>query len=401
LLVFDGRIERSSLLATLGRSTEHHERFRARVHDRGVLGATWELDPDFDMSRHVTSAPPPRDARAMRELISDLASEPFDPAHPLWQVVVTDWPGGGTVVISKIHHCLADGVALVRVLLGMTDEGTSMAPPEVGWKPESPAQLEERLRHLAREADTLAKTLLLPSDPPSVFRGELGARKVVAWSSAIDLERVRAIGATVSGTINDALTAAIAGGLGRYARERGRPLERDVRAMVPVFLAGAHERRSLGNAFGLVYAALPRIEEPRARLREAKARMDRIKSTPETSNAVAMLGLLGSLSPAVERIGIRLFTAKASLVLTNVPGPPLPIHVMGVPLRSLMVWAPFAGDLALSVTAVSHRGELRLGVLSDAEVIDHPEQLVEAIERDLSELSLLVPGDRATASAPR
>ena len=80
---------------------------------------------------------------------------------------------------------------------------------------------------------------------------------------------------------------------------------------------------------------------------------------------------------------------------------PLPIHVMGVPLRSLMVWAPFAGDLALSVTAVSHRGELRLGVLSDAEVIDHPEQLVEAIERDLSELSLLVPGDRATASAPR
>ncbi|MGZ3451172.1 MAG: WS/DGAT domain-containing protein [Polyangiales bacterium] len=401
LLVFDGHIERSALVGSVSRSIEKHERFRARVHDRGILGATWELDPEFDMNRHVTSAPPPRDARALRELISDLASEPFDPAHPLWQMVVTEWPGGGTAVISKIHHCLADGVALVRVLLGMTDEGTSITPPEVGWKPENPEQLEEKLRHLGREADTLAKTLLLPSDPPSVLRGSLGPRKVVAWSSALDLERIRAIGATVSGTINDALTAAIAGGIQRYARDRGRPLEHDVRAMVPVFLAGAHEQKSLGNAFGLVYAALPRIAEPRARLREAKARMDKIKSTPETSNAVAMLGLLGSLSPAVEQIGIRLFTAKASLVVTNVPGPPLPIHIMGVPLRSMTVWAPFAGDLALSVTAVSHRGELRLGVLSDANVIGHPEGLVDAIERDLAELSVLVEGDRAMAVAQR
>jgi WS/DGAT/MGAT family acyltransferase len=402
LLVFDGHIERSALVATVDRNLAKHERFRARVHDRGILGATWEIDPEFDTNRHVTTAPPPRDARAIRDLISELASEPFDPAHPLWQMVVTQWPGGGTAVISKIHHCLADGVALVRVLLGLTDEGASMqaAPPEVGWKPENPEQIEEKLRHLAKEAETLAKTLLLPSDPPSVFRGELGPRKVVAWSSAIDLERIRAIGATAEGTINDALTAAIAGGLQRYARDQGRPLEHDVRAMVPVFLAGAHERRSLGNAFGLVYAALPRIEDPRARLREANARMDAIKSTPETSNAVAMLGLLGSLSPAVEQVAIKLFTAKASLVVTNVPGPPLPIHIMGVPIRSMMVWAPFAGDLALSVTAVSHRGELRLGVLSDARVIGHPERLVEAIERDLAELSLLV-ADRATAAAPR
>jgi hypothetical protein len=108
----------------------------------------------------------------------------------------------------------------------------------------------------------------------------------------------------------------------------------------------------------------------------------------------------------VERVAMRLFTIKASLVVTNVPGPPIPIHIMGVPLRSLIVWAPFAGDLALSVTAVSHNGELRIGVLSDANVIGHPEALVDAIERDFAELSQLVPTardsvDRATAAAPR
>jgi diacylglycerol O-acyltransferase len=212
LLVFEGVVERAALAHTVGRAIEKHERFRARVHDRGLLGATWELDPEFDIDRHVKAAHRPRDLRALRELVSDIASEPFDPAHPLWEMVVTEHPGGGTAVISKVHHCVGDGVALVRVLLGMTDEGSAIAPPEVGWRPETPEVLEEKLTHLASEADTLAKTLLLPMDPPSVLRGSISPRKVVAWSGPIELERVRAIGKLVSGTINDALVAAIAGG---------------------------------------------------------------------------------------------------------------------------------------------------------------------------------------------
>lgn len=390
LMKLAGPLDRGALAAALRRVVATQPAFRMRVVDRGLLGVVFEPDELFDLENHLhrVAAPSPGDDAALAELLSELASAPLNPARPLWDLHIVDLREG-SALIARIHHCIADGVALVRVLLGIVDGGETEEPDQVGWTPPSVTSLRTRAGHLAEEAATLGRTILLSSDAPSALRGPLGAAKRVAWTAAFPVTEAKRIAATVSGHLNDTLIAAVAGGLAAYAQHLGRPLEVDPRAMVPVFLRGGHEPSAeLGNAFGLVYLALPTgIDEASERLAESKRRMDAIKSTSETSNAVALLGLIGRVTPAMERLAIRLFTAKASLVFTNVPGPPFTIRIAGSEVTALMVWAPYAGDLALSITAVSYGGELRFGVLANGRVLPEPSLLAVEIERALAELS--------------
>ncbi len=398
VLKLAGPIDLVALEAALRRVVATQSAFRMRVVDRGLRGVVFEPDPLFDLSNHVhrIAAPSPGDDAALAELTSELASAPLNPARPLWDLHVVGLREG-SALIARIHHCIADGVALVRVLLGIVDGGDAGEPDEVGWSPPSATSLRTRASHLAEEAATLGSTLFLSADAPSVLRGPLGAAKRVAWTAPFKVAEAKRIASAVKGHLNDTLVAGIAGGLAAYGQSHGRPLIAEPRAMVPVFLRGGHEfHTELGNAFGLVYLALPTsIEGARDRLVESKRRMDAIKSTSETSNAVALLGLIGRVTPAMERFAIRLFTAKASLVFTNVPGPPFTVRIGGQDVTSIMVWAPYAGDLALSITAVSYGGELRCGVLANAKVVPDPEQLALEIDRALAELS------RVTATEPR
>ena len=156
----------------------------------------------------------------------------------------------------------------------------------------------------------------------------------------------------------------------------------EVRALVPVNIRSERER-PLGNNFGMVYLPLPlSTEGARARLRETRRRMDEIKATPQALVALDVLGALGLVTNTVERLGLQLFSAKATALMTTLPGPTETVSVAGVPLSSMVVFAPASGQLGLCITNLSYAGAVRVGVSADAGLLPDPAALVRALEAE-------------------
>jgi len=176
----------------------------------------------------------------------------------------------------------------------------------------------------------------------------------------------------------------------------------ELRAMVPFNLRALDRPlpRELGNRFGLVLLALPLLEaDPVLRLRETRRRTRAIKDTPEGAVSYRVLGAMGASPPAVEAQLIDLFSAKASLVLTNVPGPRAPVFLAGTQLRGVLVWAPCAGTVSTSVSIFSYDGQVTIGFMVDAGLVPDPEAIVAAVDRELA--ALLPPMSEPHGVSPR
>jgi WS/DGAT/MGAT family acyltransferase len=308
-------------------------------------------------------------------------STPLDRTSALWQVDVIDGVGTGSAILVRIHHAVGDGVALVRLLLGVSGAAADRAPVEVGVKEAPKARGPREL--LARgkaQAESLARLLLLPADASTKLRGELGVRKVAAYSRPLSLERVKAVAKAHGGSVNDLLAAAVAGAVRSYL-----PQPKGVRALVPVFLRGA--RGVEGNHFGMAYLPLPVAEgDRRERVRKVKAEMDAIKGAPDATVAFVVIGAMGFASPRLERLGIEIFTKKASMLITNVPGPAGRVQLGGADVVSMVVWAPTSGSIGLGFSLLTYDGELRLGVAADANLVPDAGTLVASFERELEAL---------------
>lgn len=377
-------------------------RFRQRVVPPafGVGFAHWENDPQFDPALHVhrVALPSPGGAAALADLVSDIMSAPLDRSRPLWQLHIVEGVeppiGHGIALLARVHHCLGDGVALVRMLLSLV--GIDAHPVDVGVLPPPPvARLGDLTERAAKEAKALGKLLFLPFDDGALFAGKQSRGKRVAWSSGIPVHRVKEIARAVGAKTNDVLMASVTASLRAYLLRRAALDEgREVHAIVPVFLRGtSDDADAQGNHFGLVFAALPLgIASPLERVREVKRRMDAIKASPEAEVAFAILGAAGFASPQVERIVVDLFSRKGSLLVTNVAGPPVPIELGGRAVESMTVWAPTAGHVALGVSLLSYDGVIRMAVASDVALVPDPAPIVAAFEEDLAELSELTRG---------
>ncbi len=389
VLVFDDPIDVGALGRLLEERLLPHQRFVQRIVDT-PRGPAWALDPDFDLRSHLlhVALPAPGDRAALTRLTSDLMSSALDRARPLWQVHVVDGlAGGGSALIIRLHHCIGDGVALVRLLLTLTDDARAASPRHVGMQLPHAEGLVARARLAATELRSAIRLVTLPPDPATVLSERLGVRKHAAWSSPLPLgpidERARAAGVT----FNDLVLAAVTGALREYLESRRAYWHGlEVRAMLPVNLRnGDPKGRALGNRFGLVYLPLPLGErDPAARLAELKRRMDEVKASPDAVVAFGVLGLLGLATLAVERFGIELFTRKSTLLATNVPGPPEPVHLMRRRLAEMIVFAPASGRMGVTLSILTYGGAVQIGVASDEHVMPDPETFIAAIERELS-----------------
>ncbi|MFQ5578485.1 MAG: wax ester/triacylglycerol synthase family O-acyltransferase [Anaerolineae bacterium] len=333
LMVFDEPLNFERLQATITHRLLKHRRFRERVvQPRGRLRKPrWEADPHFTLSAHLVrlALPHPGDRAALETVVSTLMSTPLDYSKPLWQVHLLENYNGGCALLARLHHCIADGIALMHVLLSLTDDG-----PDAPWPGPAGADDREQNRlasllesaavtavRTIRRAETLARegreTLSTPSralelakvgadgataaarlllrlpDPKTIFKGPLGVKKVAAWSEPIPLQDVKAIGRVTGGTVNDILLTAMTGALRRYLQHRGEAVDGlSFRAVVPVNLRPPEAAHTLGNQFGLVFLSLPvGIADPVDRLFTLKKNMDALKGTPE---AVVALGILGA-----------------------------------------------------------------------------------------------------------
>jgi diacylglycerol O-acyltransferase len=375
------------------------ERFRQRiVHPLAGLGLpSWEIDPRFSLDHHlvVEELRDPTDEASLQNLIGRIASGSLSPGRPPWRMHLVPHYRGGSALVVRIHHCVADGLALVHVLLSLADPRADPrgAPIETRRAPASTLRgalstvagvLPEGARHLA----ALGHLLILPSDPPTCLRGRLGVPKRLVWSRAFRLEDFKRIGRATDSTVNDVLMAALTGALRRYLLEHGAVARRlEVRGAVPVNLRPARDAHLLGNRFGLVFLQLPLgMASPRARLAEIQRRMRLLKQSSGAAAIFELLWLMALVPRQLFDAILDLFATKATLVVTNVIGPREEISILGSRLRQAMFWVPCAGHLGLGISLLSYAGQVWVGVQSDAGLVPDPERIVAAFEDELDAL---------------
>jgi len=420
------------------RLVDRYPRFRQRVVESRLplRPPAWEDDPDFALEHHVhhVALPAPGETTALQELVSDLMTTPLDRSRPLWHNYLVDGYGSGAAMIVRMHHCIADGIALARVMLSLTDSQPqagvcrSEAIPRpargrmiVGGVPlpktrqlnrlvgagaslvrqglkvaTSPTHAARLAETVARDGSTLARLLLTPADAATPFKGEPRVSRRVAWSSPLSLAEVKQIAHAHDATVNDVLLAAVSGGLRHYLQQRGGPVA-EIQALVPFNLRPLDKPvpRELGNKFGLVMLPLPvGTSGSYRRLVEVHKRMHEIKSGRDGAVSYGFLSALGVVPEAIGRRVIDVFSAKGTAVMTNVPGPAETVYLAGTPVRSVLVWAPTSGQIGMSVSIFSYRGEVIVGLMVDAALVPEPARILTEMEREVTRLGRLPTGQR-------
>ncbi len=436
VLSFADRLDFNEVKALIEDRLMGYDRFRQRVVQPRFGRPRWEEDPHFNLRSHLlrVALPEPGGKRELQEMVSNLMSTPLDFSKPLWQFQFIENYRGGCALVGRIHHCIADGIALVRVLLDMTDDSPEASRPRqprrrrtrpLGggfWLPEvvnealysvrkvtgqlvgegletllEPSRAIAAARQGASAAGVLGRLVTMPSDPPTVFKGPLSVAKRCAWSEIMALDEVKALGKRVGATINDVLLTGVTGALRRYILTRGGdPEGLDIRAVVPVNLRPDHAVGELGNRFGLVFLALPVGRADRTdRLHELKRRMDALKTSSEAVVVFGILNAVGMASADIESLAVKIFGAKATAVMTNVPGPRQELYMAGKPMRSMMFWVPQSGHLGLGVSILSYAGQVRLGVATDAALVPDPGALVSAFQDEMEAMLAEMPAAAA------
>jgi len=360
-----------------------------------------------------------------------MVSDPLDMARPPWQVHLIENYGTGCVLLFRLHHCLADGMALMQVLRSITERkpGTARTVTSLGRRPgedESRRRVMvnplkatvqslldgtetwlkkgiEILYHPSRGLDlagaasdvaiTLGRLLLMEPDPPTLFKGPVGIPKRVAWSAPLRVKHVKTIGHVLGGSVNEVLLTAVSGALGRYLQHRGQPLSNiNVRVSIPVSLRHGESAKALGNRFSLTFLALPLdLVDPVERLVELRQRLKVLK---ESWEAAVMFALMSAYGMAPEEIGnpvIHRLVNKITAILSSIPGPARTIYFADKPIQRVMGWVPQTGGLGLALSLVTYAGSVTLGVITDAGLVPDPISIVQGFQEELEELAKALP----------
>lgn len=375
----------------------------------------WEDDPDFDLERHLHPAvlDAPGDDTTLQAYVNRFVSAPLPRDKPLWEMHLIDGYDGGSAVYSRLHHSLADGIALVRVLLSMSDAAPDddlVEPAEDGHRRgrleaavhlaevtgstlrDLPALLDPRhltdALTLGRQTAGISAKLLLTRNPDSPVKGHIDVEKRVIWSSPFPLDDVLEAGHRTGTTVNDVLVAALAGALSAYIlRHHGERV--DIPTMIPVNVRPIDEPlpRELGNRFALVLFLLPSgLGTPFERLAETKRRMDAIKDSPEAVMTFGLIRGIGRTGKEIERFLVDFFANKATGVTTNVPGPREPRYVAGQRIRWTLGWAPESGQQTLGTSIFSYDGNVLVGFKVDVHQLPHPEELLADFRTEVDTL---------------
>ncbi|MFZ4478921.1 MAG: wax ester/triacylglycerol synthase family O-acyltransferase [Rhodoferax sp.] len=421
-----------------------YPRFGQRVQ-QDAAGATWVKDQDFQIERHVVveklgSRSKEQQQLALQQRLGELAVQPLDMKHPLWQFHLVEHYQGGSALMVRIHHCIADGIALIAVTQSLVDGGA--APPERKVRPLQHGGLERAedwltdtlikpftdvaVKALGAAGDGAANALdmmlgpqrgmekglagsvelaklayqvlrdgaslaLMPDDSQTRLKGVPGETKRVAWCQPIPLEEVKAVGKALNCSINDILLSCVAGAIAQYLKSFGDDIAgKEIRAMVPVNLRPLEEAHNLGNRFGLAPVVLPiGVENPVERVYEVRRRMSEMKGSMQPLMAFGLLAVAGLLVKPAQDAMLSLFSKKTTAVMTNVPGPRDKLRFCGSTLEQSLFWVPQSGTVGLGVSILSYGGGVQFGVISDATLCPDPQRIIDQFEPEFAKLAMV------------
>jgi diacylglycerol O-acyltransferase len=428
------------------------EVFRTRLWDRYPVfrsivvrgddgGWYWEEQPDADLEDRyqVVELPAPGGDAELQELIAAQRVARLDRAEPLWRALLVDGFHGGSAVLFRAHHAIADGIRMVQLTLSIFDAdrrgrpaaslATTATPAALAEEPAGASSLPSLLRgqatDLAGETFRFAKSAVtnpigaahgvlsrrhmpallsvVPGDldvarklvlgtrnDPTAWTGTVGPQKALAWTSSLTLADVKDVARAHDATVNDVLVTCVALSLRAYL-DKHDAVCHSVTWDVPVNLKPFDPDLpvELGNAFALVQLELPTdIADPVHALDVVKHRMSRIKHGHEAVVDYGIQAMIGRLSTRLYRTTIDLLANRAVGVLTNVPGPQVPLYVAGRKVEGMMGWAPVTADQVMSFTIYSYAGTVFVGIAADAVLVPDHEQIVEGFTEAFRHLSL-------------
>jgi diacylglycerol O-acyltransferase len=365
-------------------------RFRKRVvYVRGR--PYWEDDPDFDLGRHLVPAPVQRmeTAAELRAFISAEADVPLDPDRPRWLIQhVEHYEDGASAFVVRVHHSMADGIAILPIIFAMMDEVRT--DERLHTNPVRP--LMSRLRTAVTMPVVgplvLLQRALWRPDRHALHGPVPSGKKRVAWTRPFPLETVKHVKNRFGATVNDVLMATVTGAIGRYVEGRTGVRIPHVRVSMPVNMRGPREVVRMENRFAAVPLTLPSPRDLRERLAATKAQLDALKHglTPLAIYGVVHL-FLAALPFGVSRKLIDFFANKCTSVVTNVPGPTHDLFFAGRRLRQLMFWVPQRATIGVGISILTFAGSVQLGVIADTTILEDPEALVLELENELAALA--------------
>lgn len=456
ILWFDEQVGYEQLCERLEERLLYFDRFSQRIggRKRRFRRPYWETVEDFDIETHVydISLPEPADDEAFQRFVGRLMSRPLDERRPLWEAYLIEDvdKGDGNAVAVRLNHSIADGFALLYVLLGLADDphaidlpiGELPLPPNF-QRPSSgedagPAVNQERVSGqstTATETATARETrpgsrsdsgsspdespsltdgpfgavgaaaglasgayglLTMGNEPDVSLRNDLGTRKRAGWTDRIDLDRVKELKQQYDATVNDVLLGVTAGALRRELEERGEATDGvEIRCTVPVNLVPMRERgETLGNEFGLAFIPLPVGVEP------LDERIQRIRdeATPRKVGIEAflmykLLQVGGYVPEIVQQQVMKFFEDRATGIVTNVPGPMETFELAGAEVTDMVFWVPQAIDQGLGISLFTYDNSVRIGIASDDNVLSDPSRLanhfaaeIEMLEAELERI---------------
>ncbi|MGH2864873.1 MAG: WS/DGAT/MGAT family O-acyltransferase [Solirubrobacteraceae bacterium] len=379
-------------------------RYRQKVHFVALAAGppVWVDDPHFSLDYHLrhTAIPAPGSDEQLRRMAARVFSQHLDRDKPLWELwAVEGLQGGRWALLSKVHHCMVDGVAATDLMSVMfSDDSAGEHAQEWAPAPEpngvevlvrtltrrvSPAGQLEALRRVAQAPRetlrsvlemaraTVAATASMRPVGASSLTGPIGPHRRWSWAEA-RLSDVKVVRSALGGTVNDVVLTLITNGFRELLKSRGENIaeERVVRTMVPVSVRARGERGVYNNRVSAVFAGLPvGLSDPVRRLQRIRAEMDGIKESKQAVAGDVLTSMSGFAPPLLLALGSRLVTLSPRLNMhtatTNVPGPQQPVQTLGRRMLQSFPFVPVVGSIRIVVAIFSYDGGLFFGVTGD------------------------------------
>jgi diacylglycerol O-acyltransferase / wax synthase len=386
----------------------------------------WADDEHFEIGHHLRHAAVPEPGRAsqLHRLAAQIYAQPLDRSRPLWEAWLLDGiEAGYWAILSKVHHCVADGIGGTDLIAEVFDLCPDAGPPvqPAAWRPQpgpslagtlasgvcdavtSPLRLlagvPGLMRHRLPAWDELAaftrglangvRRLTTPS--ASCLNGPVGPGRRWAWTTA-SLDRVRQIRAEFGATVNDVLLAAITRGFRDLLMERCELSDGlIVRSLVPISIRSEEEQGVITNRLSAVLANLPVAEsDPIRRLQLVSDQMDHIKRTRQAAGAELLTQMLEAAPSTLLSLGARAaFQIPQPLVqtmTTNVPGPQFPLYLLGRRMVQAHPYAPIGDNVKIAIAIFSYLGQLSFGITADSSAADDLDIIAQGIHHGLAEL---------------
>jgi WS/DGAT/MGAT family acyltransferase len=405
-------------------------RYRQKVRfvPGGLGRPVWVDDPHYRIDYHIrhTALPPPGDERDLRNLMGRLMSQQLDRHRPLWETWMVEGLADGTwALISKVHHCMVDGISGAGLMAVILDPGREPSLPVVDdWHPAPEPSDADLVRHAL--AETLASPAelarwarartrvprqvlggvgeflqgaralgerLRPNTPLSI-EGTIGPHRrwVPVTTSLADIKQVRA---AHGGTVNDVVLAAVTKAFRDLLLSRGEHLDGVVlHSLVPVSVR-PHGDQTTNNQVSAMIAELPvGISDPLERLHAIRAQMTELKESHQTAAGATLAELADFAPPALLTLGLhgavaamrRMPQRSVNTVTTNVPGPQFPLYACGREMLSYMPFVPLSQGVRCGIAIMSYNGSVVFGVTGDYDTMPDIDVMAHGIEAGIDEL---------------